>query len=145
MNFLDRETASVARENRAHATPLQVLIVEDDLPLQRALLTFVRSEGLACEAVEDGASALAVVEQKSPEVVVLDLIMPVMDGYEFMERLVRQNGRGRPKVIVLSAKERLDLAQARLGAEAYLPKPFDPDRMRAALRRLVRPVRRTEP
>ena len=58
-----------------------------------------------------------------------------------MERLVLQVGGGRPKVIVLSGRERLSLAQARLDAEAYLQKPLDPERMRAALQRLVLPAR----
>ena len=125
--------------------PLQVLIVEDDQLMRDGLLSFIRREGLRAEAVPDGAAGLAVVVVKRPEVVVLDLAMPIMDGYQFMEQLAREMGRGRPKVLVLSGSDRLHLAEARLGADAYIQKPFDPERLRAALRRLVRPVRRATP
>jgi CheY-like chemotaxis protein len=126
------------------ATSLQVLIVEDDKTVRDPLLTLVRREGLVAEAVPDGASGLAVVGVKRPAVVILDLLMPVMDGYEFMELLARQMGRWRPRIIVLSGADRLDLVQARFDADAYIRKPFDPDRLRAALRRLVRPVHHVE-
>ena len=125
--------------------PLQVLIVEDDQLVRDGLLSFIRRLGLRVEAVADGAAGLAVVVVKRPEVVVLDLLMPIMDGFQFMEQLAREMGRGRPKVLVLSGSDRLHLAEARLGADAYIQKPFDPERLSAALRRLVRPVRRATP
>jgi two-component system OmpR family response regulator len=129
------------RSGANDASALQVLIVEDDRSVREPLLAFVRREGFVTEAVADGAAALAVVGVKRPELVILDLLMPVMDGYEFMELLARQMGRWRPRIIVLSGSDRLDLAQARFDADAYIRKPFDPDRLRAALRRLVRPAR----
>lgn len=124
-------------EERPH-----LLVVEDDTILLASLCTFVRREGYSVQGVTNGASALAEVSVRRPDIIVLDLAMPVMDGYEFMERLTSQLGRGRPKVVVLSGSDRLDLAQARLGADAYIAKPFDPDRMRAALHRLAVPSRR---
>lgn len=135
--------AAHLRRSPLEAGPLQVLVVDDDVPIQKALLAFLRGEGLRGEAVSDGASALAVVELRQPEVVLLDTLMPVMDGFEFMERL-RTRTTGRPKVIVVSAAERLDLVQARMGADACIPQPFDPERLRAALRRFVRPATRED-
>jgi CheY-like chemotaxis protein len=125
--------------------PLQVLVVEDDESVRNVVMRFVRREGYSVEGVEDGASALGLVAVKRPEAIILDLKMPVMDGYEFMERLALEMGRWRPRIIVLSASERLDLVRARFDADAYIQKPFDPERMRAALRRLVRPVVRPTP
>lgn len=116
-----------------------VLIVEDELPLRRAIAAFVSAEGWTVEEAGDGEEAVAAVARSRPDVVLLDLVLPRMDGYEFMGELARRYGRGRPPVIVLSAAERLDLARARLGAEAYIAKPFDPDRLRAALARLSLP------
>jgi two-component system response regulator (stage 0 sporulation protein A) len=75
--------------------------------------------------------------ERQPDIIILDLVLPRMDGYEFMEALAQRFGRGRPKVIVLSAAERLDLARVRLGADAYIAKPFDVERLRAALSRLA--------
>jgi CheY-like chemotaxis protein len=120
----------------------RVLVVEDDEMLMKTLCMFARHEGYSAEGVTNGAAALQAVAIRRPDIVVLDLLLPVMDGYELMERLTAQLGRGRPRVIVLSATDRLDLAQARLGAEAYIAKPFDPERLRAALRRVAVPVGR---
>ncbi len=113
-----------------------MLVVEDDRGLREALVLFVQDEGFLAEAAEDGVEGLFSLEWRPADVIILDLALPRMDGYEFMEALALRFGRGRPKVIVLSGAERLDLARARLGAEAYLSKPFDVERLRAALARL---------
>jgi len=139
MNDVEDPVQSESRAEAPDDRSLQVLIVEDYQPAREALLAFVHREGFRAEAVADGASGLAVVAVKRPELVILDLKMPVMDGYEFMERLSRELGRGRPKVLVLTGESRLDLAQVRVGADAYVHKSGDPERLRAALRRLVRP------
>src|SRR5689334_18393712 len=113
---------SIATEAAAEGQPeesVQVLLVEDDDHVRTALARFVRREGYSVEAVPDGASALGLLAVKQPQVIILDLIMPVMDGYEFMERLALQMGRWRPRIIVLSASERLDLVAARFDADAY--------------------------
>lgn len=127
----------VGTDDRAH-----VLIVEDDRPLREALCSFTAREGYSSEGAGDGEAALTALERHRPDVIILDLVLPKMDGYQFMEALAVKLGRGRPKVIVLSAAERLDLAQARLGADAYIAKPFDVERLRAALSRLSMPRRR---
>lgn len=102
-----------------------------------ALVAFLAHEGYVAEEAGDGELALRALERQRPDLVLLDLILPKVDGFQVMEALAQRYGRGRPPVIVLSADQRLDLARVRLGAEAYLAKPFDPDRMRAALARLV--------
>src|SRR6185437_2279002 len=79
-----------------------VLIVEDDQLLLNTLCTFAKREGYSAQGVTNGAAALAEVQVRRPDIIVLDLALPVMDGYEFMERLTAQLGRGRPRVVVLS-------------------------------------------
>lgn len=125
-------------------SPGRVLIVEDDAPFRRALAGFIRAEGFEVEEVGDGEAALAAVSERRPDIIVLDLVLPKLDGYQVMEALAARYGRGRPRVLVMSAAERLNLARVRMDADAYLAKPFHTDRMRAALDRLaVSALRRT--
>lgn len=119
-----------------------VLVVEDDRALREALVAFVRREGYSAQGAGDGEEGLAALDTRQPDVIILDLVLPRMDGYEFMEALAQRFGRGRPKVVVVSAAERLDLARVRLGADAYIAKPFDVERLRAALLRLTVPLQR---
>jgi DNA-binding response OmpR family regulator len=133
----------ISEENRADGGCCpHVLVVEDDRPLREALCTFVSREGYEATGACDGVAALEALTARRPDIIILDLVLPRMDGYQFMEALALRFGRGRPRVLVLSAAERLDLARARLGAEAYIAKPFDIERLRAALLRLARPLQR---
>jgi two-component system response regulator MprA len=124
------------------ASAAHVLVVEDDGPLRESLCHFIEREGYSAQGAGDGETGLDAMERHLPDIIVLDLLLGRMDGFAFMERLAERYGRGRPKVIVLSGTERLDLARVRLGAEAYISKPFDVDRLRAALSRLAVTARR---
>jgi CheY-like chemotaxis protein len=117
-------------------------VIEDDPLTRRALSTLIQNEGYDVTVVNDGASALASVLTKCPDIILLDLYLPVMDGFEFMEKLAATIGKGRTKVLVLSGADRLELVHLRLGADAYIAKPFDPERLRAALSRLAVQSRR---
>lgn len=121
---------------------MHVLVIEDDRPLRDALCIFCGREGYSAEGVGDGEAALEALGRRRPDIIILDLVLPKMDGYKFMELLAARQGRGRPKVVVLSAAERLDLARVRLGADAYIAKPFDVERLRAALSRLAMTTQR---
>jgi CheY-like chemotaxis protein len=125
------------RADAAGSDTTRVLVVEDDASLREALVAFVEKEGYVADEAADGAEAMRVAEQMRPHVIVLDLMMPGMDGYQVMEALAERYGKGRPRVIVMSGAHRLDLARVRLGADAYLAKPFDQERMRQALQRLL--------
>jgi DNA-binding response OmpR family regulator len=128
--------------NTEDSDQAHVLVVEDDVPLMNALCAFARKEGYTATGATNGRVALDEIEAHRPDIIILDLLLPIMDGYEVMERLTAQYGRGRPRVVVLSATDRLELAQARIGADAYIAKPFDPERLRAALQRVAVPTRR---
>ena len=133
----DRRMMQSGGADAAGAETTRVLVVEDDASLREALVAFVEREGYVAGEAADGEEALRIVERLQPHVIVLDLVMPRMDGYQVMEALAEKYGRGRPRVIVMSGAQRLDLARVRLGADAYLAKPFDQERMRQALQRLV--------
>lgn len=121
---------------------LHVLVVDDDEALVAGLLGLLEAEGFQAEGALTAEAGLERIEVRRPDIVLLDLVLPRMSGYQFMEALVTRCGRSRPKVIVMSAAERLDLARARLGAEGYIAKPADPERLRAALRRVALPLHR---
>lgn len=116
-----------------------VLIVDDD-PDVRAMLVFALSaHGIATREAADGAEALAALSLAPPGCVVLDLMMPFVDGFEVLAR--RREGALAPdtKIVVLSCRgEEASLVRAwELGADEYLVKPTDPDVLAARIRELT--------
>jgi DNA-binding response OmpR family regulator len=103
----------------------RILIVDDEKPVLDVLSEYIQSQGYATHTASGGAEALAVVERERPDLVLLDLRMPDIDGLEVLRRL-RQAGP-RPAVIMVTANEDLALARETLksGAFDYVAKPFD--------------------
>ena len=116
----------------------RVLIVEDEPGLRRALQINLRARDYEVTAVGDGGSALSAAAAQPPDVVVLDLGLPDMDGTEVIEGL---RGWSRAPIIVLSARQAQGdkVVALDVGADDYMTKPFGMDellaRLRAALRR----------
>src|SRR5919202_3448487 len=110
-----------------------VLLVEDDRPVRETLVDALELDGYEVAAVSDGREALQAVAQQRPDVIVLDLMMPTMDGWEF--RRLQREIHGDIPVVVISATTdpRLD----ELHAEAFLTKPFDLEDFLVAVRRVV--------
>jgi two-component system, OmpR family, KDP operon response regulator KdpE len=119
-----------------------ILLVEDEPPLRRALRTALRAHGFMVAEVATGEDALVVVAERPPDLVVLDLGLPGLDGVETLRRLRRFST---VPVIVLSVRDRqaTKIQALDLGADDYVTKPFDPAellaRIRAVLRRRVQP------
>jgi two-component system KDP operon response regulator KdpE len=115
-----------------------VLVVEDDRALRQALAINLRAREYDVTAVEDGAAALAAAASNPPDVVILDLGLPDMDGTEVIEGL---RGWSQTPIIVLSARTTQGdkVVALDVGADDYMTKPFGMDellaRLRAALRR----------
>jgi len=120
----------------------RVLIVEDEPQLRRALGINLRARRYEVEAVADGAGALRAAAASPPDLVILDLGLPDMDGNEVVQGL---RGWTRVPIIILSARDtqRDKVNALDAGADDYLTKPFGMDellaRMRAALRRAQTP------
>lgn len=100
-----------------------ILVVDDDPALSRMVLLALRGEGMDASSAANGEVALGQVAEREPDVIVLDLEMPVMNGREFFREL-RARGTDTP-VLILSAFE-ARRGQRELGANAYLNKPFNP-------------------
>ncbi|GAB2879075.1 hypothetical protein GCM10027074_54230 [Streptomyces deserti] len=119
----------------------RVLVVEDDPQLVRALVINLRARQYGVDAAPDGASALRLAAARRPDVVMLDLGLPDMDGVDVITAL---RGWTRVPILVLSARRANDEKVAALdaGADDYITKPFSMDELPARLRAAVR---RTEP
>ena len=103
-----------------------VLIVEDDPALGRVIELVLRDAGYAVVSATDGREALDRVEEGLPGVVLLDMKMPVMDGWEFASELRSRYGRTVPIIMVTAAWNSEQRAHE-IGADDYLDKPFDID------------------
>jgi DNA-binding response OmpR family regulator len=102
----------------------RVLVVEDDELLREALAEVLTDDGHEVRTATNGAEALGELESWDAEVIVLDLMMPVMDGFAFRDEQRRRDLRADVPVLVLSAVRDLDGAADRIAAAASLAKPF---------------------
>jgi two-component system response regulator MprA len=116
----------------------RVLVAEDDRGLRESLVRVLRFEGYDVHAVRDGALALEAVAEHVPDVVVLDVMMPVVDGLTACRRM-RERYRHLPILMLTARHEVADrVAGLDAGADDYLVKPFALDELLARLRALVR-------
>jgi adenylate cyclase len=115
--------------------PAYVLVVDDD-PINRALLAkSLEREGHEHAMAEDGREALEKLRAEPFDIVLLDVLMPELDGYEVLRRIEDDPDLRHVPVIMISAVEDLDsvVRCIELGADDYLPKPFDPVLLRARI------------
>jgi two-component system, OmpR family, response regulator MprA len=115
-----------------------VLVVDDDPSIRRMLARTLGAEGFSVDTVGDGGSALAAIERRMPDAVVLDVMMPGLDGLAVCRRL-RAAGLEVP-VLLLTARDGVAERVAGLdaGADDYVPKPVAPEELAARLRALLR-------
>jgi two-component system response regulator MprA len=115
-----------------------ILVVDDDAPIRRMLDRTLSAEGYAVETAADGGEALAAVERSTPDLVVLDVGMPGVDGLSVSRRL-RAKGLAVP-VLLLTARDSVPDRVAGLdaGADDYLVKPFATEELLARVRALLR-------
>lgn len=116
----------------------KVLVVDDDPILVRLVSQSLRDEGLQVISAENGLIGLRRVYADRPDVVILDVMMPEMDGWEMLQQL-RELGNQIP-IVMLSAKGDLEdrLQGLTLGADDYVPKPFDMEELMLRVRNLLR-------
>src|SRR5688500_18356073 len=113
-------------EMTAHADT-SVLDVDDEPQVARILRFSLEHEGFRTYTASNGIEALEELQKHSPRVIVLDLMMPEMDGWTVMERIKKLPLDQRPRIVIVSAltgPEEKAKATA-LGADAFVPKPFD--------------------
>jgi len=122
----------------AQSAGMRVLVVDDSERLRQSLAAGLRSQGMAVETAADGVEALALLDSLPFDVIVLDLVMPRMDGVRVLRELKPR--RSKPRILVLSARDHVnDRVEALdLGADDYLLKPFAFEEVRARIKALAR-------
>jgi two-component system, OmpR family, response regulator MprA len=123
----------------------RVLLVDDDPPLLRMLQRTLAAEGFEITAAADGAAALIATERSAPDVIVLDVAMPGLDGLAVCRRL-RAKGLATP-ILMLTARDAVSdrVAGLEAGADDYLVKPFATEELVARIRALTRRHGETQP
>jgi DNA-binding response OmpR family regulator len=121
----------------------QLLMIEDDIRLANMVSEYLRQSGYGVTHAADGASGLAALEASAPDLIILDLMLPDMDGLEVCRRIKSQSGAGgqpSPAILMLTAKgDPMDrIVGLEIGADDYLPKPFEPRELLARIRAVLR-------
>ena len=120
--------------------PARILLIDDEVPIQRAVAPLLRSRGYEVELAATGEEALELLRGTMPDLIVLDLGLPDMEGLDICRRVRAESA---VPIVVLSARgaEADKVASLDLGADDYVTKPFGPEellaRIRVALRRVL--------
>jgi DNA-binding response OmpR family regulator len=121
---------------------MRVLIVEDDEPIAELIATALEGAGYSVQVAPDGAAALGALESAKPDALVVDINMPVMDGFSFLEA-VRARKIDLPALMLTAQSSSEDIRRSmQLGASDFIGKPFE---MRLFLRRFERMVQAASP
>jgi CheY-like chemotaxis protein len=102
-----------------------VLVVEDDASIRDVISDVLEEQGFRVAPAANGADALQQLESMRPDVVVLDLLMPVMHGWAFMEAYLEKIGGAPIPIVVLSVNPALPRSYNRFGVSKVIAKPFD--------------------
>lgn len=123
----------------------RLLVVDDETNLLRAVEACFRAEGFEVQTARNGREALARIAQTVPDLVVSDIRMPGMDGYQLAQQLRTSARTALVPIVFLTAKdETADRVEGfRSGIDAYLTKPFEPDELVAVIRNILSRVERT--
>jgi excisionase family DNA binding protein len=131
---LDQFLGSSRGAGRTH--PL-VLIVDDDDGLREFLRSNLEIEGYVVREAASAEDGLALLEEEPPDLILLDVMMPGMSGWEMLQRVQESHGVGAIPVIMFSGKVEAGAEAKERGAEAFLGKPFDPEQLLASTRQLL--------
>lgn len=123
----------------------RILVVDDDTTLRIALTRYLQNRGYVVQDAGSGVEGLSAFEQSSPDLVVSDVMMPEMDGFEFCRRLrAMRSGQLVPFIFLSSRGEVEDRIQGHdIGADDYLIKPFEPRELVAKIEAQLERSRRT--
>ena len=121
-----------------------ILVVDDEKRLVSLVESYLKQEGYRAITAYNGRDALVIAERENPDLIILDIMMPEMNGYEFMR--IHRAEKDTP-IIMLTAKVEDDdkVIGLELGADDYVTKPFKPRELMARVRNVLRRVGKSEP
>jgi DNA-binding response OmpR family regulator len=119
---------------------MEILIVEDEAEIAQLIQLYLEKEGFSCRICRDGITALQIFQEQKPDLIILDLMIPGMDGLEVCARIRQRPGVKDPYILMLTAKgEEIDrIIGLSTGADDYMVKPFSPRELAARVRALLR-------
>jgi CheY-like chemotaxis protein len=119
---------------------MTVLVVDDEPQVVWVLQFSLEAEGYQTFAARDGVQALREISEHHPNLMVLDIMMPNMDGWSVLEEMMKLPREERPRIVMVSAlsSPRDRTKAAELGADAFVPKPFNVDDLIGVLHQLER-------
>ncbi|MBW4562229.1 MAG: response regulator transcription factor [Mojavia pulchra JT2-VF2] len=119
--------------------PLTILVVDDDLGTRLSISDYLELSGYSVITANDGQEALMMVEEYQPDLIVTDIVMPRMNGYELVRRVRQQPAFRLLPVILLTARTKTQerILGYQSGCDLYLPKPFELEELAAAIRNLL--------
>lgn len=128
---------------RRRGVNVKVLVVDDDEKILKVLVTYLNKEGYVTETAQDGLSAIAKVDKGNPDIVLLDVMLPGMDGWGVCKEIRRKSN---VPIIMLTARvEEADrIIGLEIGADDYVTKPFSPREVIARIRAILRRVQPVE-
>jgi len=119
---------------------LKVLIVEDDIDIRELISFFMEKEGYEVLEAGDGMAGLKLAKTYHPHIIILDLMLPHLDGKSMAQMIKKSEDKyGNPKIIMLTAKTDIEdvLSGLELGADDYMKKPFDPRELVLRVKKLL--------
>ncbi|EKQ69728.1 response regulator with CheY-like receiver domain and winged-helix DNA-binding domain [Leptolyngbyaceae cyanobacterium JSC-12] len=119
---------------------MEILIVEDEAEIAQLIQLYLEKEGFSCRICRDGMTTLQVFQEQKPDLIILDLMIPGLDGLEVCARIRQKPGPKDPYILMLTARgEELDrIIGLSTGADDYMVKPFSPKELVARVRALLR-------
>lgn len=119
---------------------MEILIVEDEAEIAQLIQLYLEKEGFTCRTCRDGINALDAFQEQKPDLIILDLMIPGLDGLEVCARIRQKPGLKDPYILMLTARgEELDrIIGLSTGADDYMVKPFSPKELVARVRALLR-------
>jgi len=116
------------------------MVVEDDADVVRLLQFRLEKEGFEVTTHGDGAAALKVAEVECPDLILMDIMMPLMDGIETLRQIKSRRATAKIPVIMLTARaDRIAVEETReMGAVEYIVKPFDPEKLVQRVRKALK-------
>src|SRR5438128_1011882 len=127
--------------------PTRILVVEDDQDIAQLVARYLEKAGFAADVVSSGREALTAIAARAPDLLILDRMLPHVDGLEIC-RAVRSNAKtaAMPIIMLTARAEESDrIVGLELGADDYVAKPFSPSELVARVRALLRRTQRAAP
>ncbi|MGZ3496980.1 MAG: GGDEF domain-containing response regulator [Vulcanimicrobiaceae bacterium] len=128
--------------NRGGGAAHRILVVDDDRNLRKIITTNLELAGYRVIEAANGEEALSIIDRAQPDLVLLDIMMPVMDGYETVRRIRKHPVSSHVPIIMLTAKSEVEdkITGFDAGADDYMTKPFGPQELLARVRAKIRRV-----